>query len=44
MLTVILAGPGGNWLPMLGIIVACGLLVIGANALYLKIRNRKRVS
>ena len=43
MLTVILAGPGGNWLPVLGILVACGLLLIGVNAAYMKPKNRRKV-
>ena len=44
MLSIILAGPGGNWLPILGILIGGGLLVIGADAFYLKFKNRKKLS
>jgi hypothetical protein len=42
MLTVLLAGPGGNWTPLLLPLFLLGLVLILGNKLYLMFRQRNK--
>jgi hypothetical protein len=42
MLAILLAGPGGNWIPLLIPIISLGAIIILGNALYLKWKRRHK--